>query len=402
MDLGDRIRRLRVHRGLSQTQLAGRDMSRAFISQVENGRCTPSQQTLSIIAQRLGKPVSYFYEDEPDSFGAKFLLDAAAADMEKGLCAEALPKLEEAIRMLRRGDDSESELRATLLMAHCLFQSGRTEEALDAYDLIAEGYQVQGKPSSAFIPLWLEMAHCYLVMEQFSTAERYYLKVIRGATGKKSYVDVYAAALCYLGATLSRLGQYEQAISRYQEALLAISPEQAPVLWGKCAFGVGGCYRRAGKPKLALMWNRRALDCLRTAKHPEAVRAEHNVALALMDLGNWEEAYALLSRIWTTLKDRDDQETQANVMDDLATYWIHKGDYDRAEQICWQALDLVSGLDTTRLRGLLYRKLGEIYMLRGNRSRALELLQVSYALLQRTRSVDEIMATLSTMHSLSQ
>jgi tetratricopeptide (TPR) repeat protein len=51
---GQRIRERRVRAGLSQTQLAGEDMSASYISLIEAGKRQPSPEAMRILAHRLG------------------------------------------------------------------------------------------------------------------------------------------------------------------------------------------------------------------------------------------------------------------------------------------------------------------------------------------------------------
>ena len=64
MDIGRRLKESRLAAGLSQRQLCGDTITRNMLSQIENGVARPSMDTLRILAQRLGKPVSYFLEEE--------------------------------------------------------------------------------------------------------------------------------------------------------------------------------------------------------------------------------------------------------------------------------------------------------------------------------------------------
>ena len=52
--LGDRVRRLRNARGLTQTELAEARVSKEYISQIETGKTRPTPQTLEWLAKRLG------------------------------------------------------------------------------------------------------------------------------------------------------------------------------------------------------------------------------------------------------------------------------------------------------------------------------------------------------------
>ena len=58
MEIGSKIRELRILNGLTQEELADRsELSKGFISQVENDLTSPSISTLEDILQCLGMPI---------------------------------------------------------------------------------------------------------------------------------------------------------------------------------------------------------------------------------------------------------------------------------------------------------------------------------------------------------
>src|SRR5260221_12541184 len=63
--LGERVRSARRDAGLSQAQLAGDELTKGFISQIEPGLVRPSIPSLQHIASRLGRPLDYFIAAEP-------------------------------------------------------------------------------------------------------------------------------------------------------------------------------------------------------------------------------------------------------------------------------------------------------------------------------------------------
>ena len=63
MSLGQRLRLARLERGLSQRELCGDVITRNMLSQIENGSARPSMDTLRYLAGELGKPLSYFLEE---------------------------------------------------------------------------------------------------------------------------------------------------------------------------------------------------------------------------------------------------------------------------------------------------------------------------------------------------
>lgn len=392
--IGDRIRRLRTQLGLSQTQLAGKEMTRAFISQVEHGKCTPSPQTLRILADRLGKSVSYFLDESPgDSNGIKFLWDAARLDMAKAQWNLALPKLEQALQWARRVENLECEAEIRSAHADCLSHLGLLSEALDSYDEALESYRALGKAVD-MLKVWLEMGNCYFMLEQHAAARRLYEKVSRQAAGLKSAQEVRALALCYLGSTRLVMGQFDESVKAYREALTEADPQFNPVLWGRIATGLAAAYRRTGELEMAKNWSRKALERLRAVSSPRAVDAQHNLAIAHMELGQWEESYAILQSTLSQLAEQGNVVEQANVMEDLVRYWRHKQQPDKAEALCWQALDLLNDTDASRLRGFLYRHLGEICIARSERKQALGYLKISKELFRQVRAPGELMRTL--------
>ena len=67
MELGQRLKSARLEMGLSQRQLCGDVITRNMLSQIEHGTAHPSMETLRYLASRLGKPISYFLEENTTS-----------------------------------------------------------------------------------------------------------------------------------------------------------------------------------------------------------------------------------------------------------------------------------------------------------------------------------------------
>lgn len=64
MELGNRIKTARLEAGLSQRQLCGEAITRNMLSLIESGKARPSMDTLQHFAQVLGKPLSWFLEED--------------------------------------------------------------------------------------------------------------------------------------------------------------------------------------------------------------------------------------------------------------------------------------------------------------------------------------------------
>ena len=72
MEIGDKLRRLRLQRGLTQEELANRvELSKSFISLLERDLTSPSLDTLSDLLETLGSDLPTFFamDDEKRVFG---------------------------------------------------------------------------------------------------------------------------------------------------------------------------------------------------------------------------------------------------------------------------------------------------------------------------------------------
>ena len=117
MELGERLRIARLEAGLSQRQLCGDTVTRNMLSQIESGKAQPSMGTLRSLAARLGKPLSYFLEEEaPPSAPAQARAAYAAGDYRQ------------ALELLQSEDSEEQRLLQSLCrvaLAEQALQEGR-------------------------------------------------------------------------------------------------------------------------------------------------------------------------------------------------------------------------------------------------------------------------------------
>lgn len=64
--LGEKIKALRKEKKLTQTELAGSELTKSMLSQIENGKATPSMKTLQYIAEKLECEPSFLLEEDND------------------------------------------------------------------------------------------------------------------------------------------------------------------------------------------------------------------------------------------------------------------------------------------------------------------------------------------------
>ncbi len=119
MTLGEKIKALRKERGLTQATLAGEKITRNMLCEIEKGKASPSLDTLSHLADRLGVPAAYLLDETED----------AAAYSKRG----AMPR----IRALYLAEDYAACFRLceslpgtpddelALILSHCALAEGK-------------------------------------------------------------------------------------------------------------------------------------------------------------------------------------------------------------------------------------------------------------------------------------
>ena len=94
MKIGNKIRRLRLQRGLTQEELADRcELSKSFISLLERDLTSPSLDTLSDLLETLGSDLPTFFreQDEKLVFGAEDIFVKEDPEGLKGLIKWLIP-----------------------------------------------------------------------------------------------------------------------------------------------------------------------------------------------------------------------------------------------------------------------------------------------------------------------
>ena len=122
--LGDRVRKLRMERGMSLAKVAGGDFSRAFLNQVELNKSRPSVRVLRVIADRLQAPVNYLLDGSTPTLDREIALERARIELARGDLRRSLDAIEPAL------DAPEWPLGvdAGLCAGESLLRLGRQEE----------------------------------------------------------------------------------------------------------------------------------------------------------------------------------------------------------------------------------------------------------------------------------
>ena len=156
-ELGRRLRYARTQRGLTQKQLAGNDVSIAYVSRIEAGQRRPELRLLTRMARRLGMPVEQLLTGMNDvqAEEATLALRYAELALMSGDPAAAEVELDKVIASLPDATSTWQHRRAKWLLARVVEAQGRLDDAIRLLeDVIAH----QGETSLA---PFIALCRCY-------------------------------------------------------------------------------------------------------------------------------------------------------------------------------------------------------------------------------------------------
>lgn len=353
MKLGEKLRKARRERQLTQRELAGKDFTAPFISQVEKGLTMPSLKALITLANRLGYPPGYFLETR--------------AETERDRC-DMLINLGRCALILDDPGGAEKRLADALRLAEDLGDGLR--QATARFHLAAV-HGLKGEEPRARAELEAALAE----FERCGDAPR-------------------AAAVHFeLGVLKQQSRDYRGAIQAYQRALEALNGTDDPVIETKIRANLGATHLSLEESEVGSELIREAaqrsqhfanLKAMGTAAlersiaagergDPEAARAESDRArLALESMGQvglaarlqgylgllaarldqWEEAGRCFHRSLSLHRCICDRRGEAVALLELARYHQHREEagpaLDRAREALSVAGELHSPGDLAR------------------------------------------------------
>lgn len=411
--IGERVRSLRLDRGLSQAQLGGSELSASYVSLLEAGKRQVSNRILETLARRLGTTASYLQNGVPEQDLREFwlrlrysqlaLANGEAADAESSLRAllddeaslpdelpdevrwslaqalEAQGKLEEAVAVFEAiwaSNDgtipAERRLQAAVSLVRCLREAGDIARSVDIGEAACRRAEEDGLAvSDVGIQLVSTLAGCYYLRGDLFTASRVAELAISRAEALGSR---RARGSAYWNASV-----VAQTARRHGDALRLA--EKALHL-----FAEDGDDRAAGRAHILTAWvllrqdrprAQRALQALNKASQllhdsgsqVDLAYCETERARAMMLLGRMEDAAKAAQRALEMLAGEGPRVETATAQVVLAR--LQQEDPRAAKQLLHTAAQTLTALEASREAAAIWSELAELYAEAGDVEAAL-------------------------------
>jgi transcriptional regulator with XRE-family HTH domain len=322
---------LRLEQGLSQRQLASREISYGYISRIESGQRTPSVRAIRLLARRLG--VTPEYLESGLHIGPVEALELRLTDAELRLrlgdhSTEARHALEAVLKEAQRAGESEIAMHAQIALGLSSLAAGEQRQAARYLAIAVESPFVSpGTHTNVYVSLSKALRFLGRADEAVKVLEDALEEL--GSQTEASGIRLRLAT--YLSYALTDLGQFERArlVLEDTDAGAALDPHgQVTLHWSLARLAY-----MEGQPRSALREIRRAIILLdHTEDSLELARAHLFAAEVQLWAGNTPEAerhLALAARL-------DDLGADARDLGALhscqALAHARRGDFDRAHR----------------------------------------------------------------------
>ncbi|HEY8497740.1 MAG TPA: tetratricopeptide repeat protein, partial [Limnochordales bacterium] len=318
-------------------ELAGRELTRGFISQLEKGIVMPSLKSLELIASRLYKPVAYFLEDSQPEPGP----DAQRwAGLERALWRLLEGDWRPAQEALARGGDQPDGLprsdegtqaRLEVLSGLMAMREGDGEAGVRR---VAAGLRaLRAAGPSRFVTLalaalgWqlLRLGRWAEAVEPLDEARRLL------GDGQAEEACLARRVETWLAVAYAHSGRTEQALPMLESAWQRAREQEHYVWPGQLLLALGRCYAAAGEPERAREALERAVGLARSLGLPqlEAAALEQQAAL-LREQGHGRPALEGMERAAVLYRRMGQASEAARLEVEMARLLLEQGRADEA------------------------------------------------------------------------
>jgi tetratricopeptide (TPR) repeat protein len=357
--IGSRLRRLRLARGMTQSELAAPKYTHAYVSSIEAGRRRPSQDALSHFASKLGVEIEELQTGRQAGAAARLQLRLAEAMVT--LSAGGLDEAGEAFRSIakeaRRAGLPLVQAKAEEGLGLLLERQERPEDALEQYRLAEQ--ILQDRPAADRVDAVAGKARCFHSLGDVRY-EIHILEMLLTEIEREQLIDPNALARLHAALVFAYVdaGLYEKAAESAAE-LEALSPRvNDPLRVAQMNLHVARAYLVQGRVEEAERSLHRAEDAYRQLSLKTETGYAH-LALGYVHsrAGKRKEARMELEDALAIFEETGDVKDRTRAMNELGRLERQAGRTDRARDLLETSISLMRENDTPIL-AWAHRELG--------------------------------------------
>lgn len=335
------VREARHQAGLSLAGVARGDLSRTAIFLIETGKSNPTLPTLELIAERTGRPIEFFLDDEPPPHvsGIDFI------EIEQLLAEDAFRRVIEtceehlAVRLSR----AESA-RLRYLEGVAYIRQADAEHAAPLLKAAREYYEATSQKAAAVECLSWETHIPFLLQDPgalaFAEAALERCRQLNPVP-----VDIEVRIINRIAGIHLFNQDWSEAVRIFEDLVEKLGPvrdlKQMAIVYGDLGWG----YRELGNSDLAARYAQKSIalhDMLRDRY--SASMAEDELARSLLKLNRLDSAEQHVARSLALFEETGRERGKGNVMLTVAELDLARGRVEEARTAAAEGLALASRL----------------------------------------------------------
>jgi tetratricopeptide (TPR) repeat protein len=345
--LGERVRQLRIARGLTQTELAGDRFSKEYVSQIERAKTRPTGETIEWLAARLGVDRTFLETGVSSSERERVesIIARAEAALEDSRYPEAIEDLQKLAPTLSTIAAPELELRALLAESWARMYQGEVRKAIQLLDPARSIAEAPSFTDLARAEVLFRLAVCRYKLNSISTALALFTESLELASRSELPSDRLRSGIFHWRSRCYRRQRdWEAAREDVERALELADSSHNPRAVADAYFQASLIAERTGHWVLARSYAERAKVIFEELHDRSNVGKLLNEIGALnFQLGKPEDAVKYLKDAFRTLIDTGNDTDAGRVISSLAQVHLRTGKIELAEEQARQALDLLDG-----------------------------------------------------------
>ena len=345
--MGERVRQLRIARGLTQTELAGERFSKEYVSQIERGKTRPTGETIEWLASRLGVDPTFLEtgvsSDERER--VESVIARAEAALESNQYEDVLAELDKLGVAVTTVAVSSLELRSLLAESWARMSMGDVRAAMGLLD---RARQLTESPSFSEIDraeVLYRLGVCRYKLASIATAVALFGQALELAERSGLPADrLRSNALGWRSRCYRRQRDWEAAREDVERALELAEGLNDRRTVAHHYFQASLIAERTGHWVLARSYAERAKSQYEElADQANVGKLLNNLGGLNFQLGKPEEAIKHLKDAYRVLLEVGDDTDAGYVVSSLAQVHLRTGEPKLAEEQARHALDLLGG-----------------------------------------------------------
>jgi transcriptional regulator with XRE-family HTH domain/Tfp pilus assembly protein PilF len=362
--IGQRLKRLRLERGLSQRELAAPGVSYAYISRIEAGTRQPSVKALRKLAANLGVTADYLESgSELDAESARELrLSDLELAVRLGDGAGTEPSLLDLLADAEAAADAASTFRARVALAAVREERNDLPGAIDLLEAAVADEIVE---PAEHVDVYSQLGRAYAAAGRTQLAVELFERCLERCADNPAAEARFALMLSY---ALTDVGDVARAEDVVRAALARATDSDDPYMRVRLYWSMARLAEAEGRPSFALSNIRKAIALLETTEDALNLARAHVLASRLLiERGKPHEASEHLDRAERLLGVRPAVGDLAEVIIQRSRIARIGGDVDTAIGFAREALALES---QPADRGYALAALADALTLRGETDEA--------------------------------